>query len=88
MKEDNTPQEEKTENFVDLGTNTKFVTTYKTIRTADGKVYTIEQKEQIEPELPPRKKPFRKGPGRPKKVKPEVAPGTIEEMEALSKKDN
>ena len=89
MKEENTPQEEETENIIDLGTNTVFEVTYKTIKCADGRTYTVAQREIVEPELPPRKKAFRKGPGRPKKVKPveEVAPGTIEEMEALTTKN-
>jgi len=69
MKEENTPQEEETENIIDLGTNTVFEVTYKTIKCADGRTYTVAHREFVEPELPQRKT-FKRGPGRPKKAKP------------------
>ena len=66
MKKEETPQEELP--VIDLGTNTEFRVTYKTIRCANGKTYQIAQKEQVEPELPQRRMPKKRGRGRPKKV--------------------
>lgn len=63
MCEDNNNEE-----VIDLGTNVEFVVVYKTIRCANGKTYTIEQKEVIEPELPKKRANFKRGRGRPKKV--------------------
>lgn len=76
------------ENVIDLGTNTVFKVTYKTIRCANGKTYQIAQKEQVEPELPPRKMPKKKGPGRPKKVveKTSMEDNTKLDMDSLMEK--
>ncbi len=71
MSEKTTPQTEE-KPVIDLGTNAVFRTTYKTIRCANGKTYTISQREIVEPELPERKRPKKRGPGRPKKVKDPV----------------
>ena len=67
-----TPQDEE-KPVIDLGTNAEFKTIYKTIRLSNGKSHTIVQREIIEPELPERKKAFRRGPGRPKKKTEPVA---------------
>lgn len=69
-KEDNNTPEE--DNVIDLGTNAVFEVTYKTIKCADGKTFHIAHREIVEPELPARKKPFKRGRGRPKKEKPVV----------------
>ena len=59
------------DNVIDLGTNVVFKTVYKTIR-ANGRSFVVEEKEQVEPELPERKKALKPGRGRPKKKKDPV----------------